>query len=191
MSKKILIIAVSVLVAAFCFAACRSENKTTTQNQNASVTVYDKRGNEVTEKTTKGETAASEKAKKKSDKQNTTAAKKDSWKKNDNGSYSNDKVTVDVSKYSGTSLNDGEELIKSLIKGGLSESEIIANNTSDKSVIYVVSGKKKGSDKTQFFKLEYVQDSSTGYLITYTADNRSDLDGDFSYVTKNYKKLAK
>lgn len=191
MSKKILIIAISAIVVAFCFAACKSETKTTTQNQKSSVTVYDKNGKEVTEKTTKSETtSATVKSKtEKSDK--TTTKKQNSWKKNDNGSYSNDKLTVDVSKYSGTSLNDGEELIKSLIKAGLRDTKIIANNKGDNSVIYIVSGKKKGSDKAQFFKLEYIQDSSTGYLITYTADNQSDLDSDLSYVTKNYKKLAR
>ena len=189
MSKKI-IIALLCLVMLFSFASCKSkkgENVSTTASDTTATTVQSKK-QETTEKT---KSSTEKKAEKSKSKTTTKQTSQSVTKKNDDGTFTINGLKADVVKYSNSSIDDGEHLIKNLIDGGLKNAKIIDSKKADKTIIYIVSGVTSKSDKVYFYKLEYIQDGSDGYLITYRADSQQALNADVSYVTENYKKIAR
>ena len=188
MSKKI-IIALLCLVMLFSFASCKSkkgENVSTTASDTTATTVQSNK-QETTEKTK----SSTEKKSQKSESKTTKQSSQSVTKKNDDGTFTISGLKADVVKYSNSSIDDGEHLIKNLIDGGLKNAKIIDSKKADKTIIYIVSGVTSKSDKVYFYKLEYIQDGSDGYLITYRAPSQQALNADVSYVTENYKKIAR
>lgn len=193
MGRKILIITF-VLTLVLCFASCKAKKSesegATTEAQTTTVVSTQKQ----TEKQTTQK--ASEKPAKKSaiSKKETTAKNSDGeavTKNNSDGTFTFKGVKTDVVKYSGATLDDGKNLIESLIKGAVKDSKILESTRKDNCITYLVSGTNAKTNKTRYFKLQYIQDVSTGYLITFSADSADVFNKDLSYVTDNYKKFAR
>lgn len=189
MSKKVLIALICILLL-LSFASCKSkkaESVSTTASQSTTATTAKSEKQETTEKTqpaTEKQTKKSENTTKKQSSQSVT-------KKNSDGTFTINGIKADVVKYSGSSIDDGEHLVKNLIEGGLKNAKVIDSKKTDNNIIYIVSGATSKSDKVYFYKLEYIQNGSDGYLITYRADSQQALNADVSYVTENYKKIAR
>ena len=187
MSKKILIVTLC-LALLFSFAACKTKKGESVSTTAADTTATTAQAGEKQTTTAKQK---SSKQKQTSKEEKTTKQEKGEsvTKKNSDGTFTIKGVRADVVKYSGASLKDGKQLINNLIEGGLEDAKVLDKKESDNTVIYVISA--KSSDKTCYYTLQYIQDGSTGYLITFKADSREALGQDLSYVTHNYKKLAR
>ena len=196
MLKKILFLTVCFALV-LCFAACKADNSesgntTVTETQTTVAASGKQNEKQTTEAATKKQSEKS-KTTKKSEKSE-SAKKSDSQqvtKKNSDGTFTLKGVKVDVVKYSGASLDDGKQLIENLTKVAVKNGKVLDKTQYDKSIVYILSGTNTKTNKTQFYKLQYIQDGSVGYLITYTADSREALGKDLSYVTDNYKDLAR
>ena len=197
MLKRILVISVCFAIL-LSFASCKAgkgekEKTTVTETQTTTVTQTQKQTEkQTTQPTTKKQTKKSKKSKKskKEDKTEKNTSKAVT-KKNDDGTFNIKGVKVDVVKYSGTDLNNGKKLIESLIKGAIKDATVLDKTRVDNRIAYLISGKDSNTGKTKFYRLQYIQDGSVGYLITYTADSRQAFERDLSYVTDNYKDLAR
>ncbi len=197
MGKKILVITVCAALL-FSFASCKSKKEeavSTTVAATTETTAASKEKQKTKEKqtqssseksqaTTEKQVESGEKSKKQDKSQSVT-------KKNSDGTFSIKGVKVDVVKYSDASLSDGKQLIEKLVEGAVKNGEILDKSETDNSAVYIISGTNKSNSKAQFYKLQYIQDGSEGYLITYTADSREALGQDLNYVTQNYKELAR
>ena len=196
MSKRILVLCVCVAMIV-CFTACKSQKSEGTSSADTTVTA------QVGEKQTTKEQTDSQIKKTESETTKQTESKKSEkkaenkekstvpTKKNSDGTFNYKGVKTDVIKYSGASLADGKELIDNLVDGVMKDAEIIEQSQSDNSVICVLSAKNSKTNKTQYYKLQYIQDGSVGYLITFRADTQNALNQDLTYVTENYKELAR
>lgn len=192
MNRKILIVSIC-FVLLFSFASCKAK-----KSEGVSTTVADTTA--TTAQTTRQQTTARKQQSKKEEQTKSAEKSEKSTKsstsqavttKNSDGTFTIKGVRVDVVKYSGADLKEGKQLIKDLIEGGLKNAKVLDEKQSDNTVIYVLSAKKSASDKTFYYVLQYIQDGSAGYLITFKADSREALGQDLSYVTHNYKKLAR
>ncbi|MBE6818996.1 MAG: hypothetical protein E7517_07575 [Ruminococcaceae bacterium] len=143
----------------------------------------------------KGETATKKGEKTTAKTAEKSAAKKDSatdgWQRTKDGSVVKGEVTADVVNYGKTTVDEGEQLIKELVKAGLSKTKKLSSEKSDRVVTYKYSGKRIGNDDVEYIKFQFIVENGRGYLVTVIAQNQSDMDTDISYLTKNLAKLAK
>ncbi|MBQ6380075.1 MAG: hypothetical protein IJJ41_00545 [Clostridia bacterium] len=125
--------------------------------------------------------------------QKTTAAKDntDGWKKQKDGSYVKGKVSADVVRYGSADVDEGEELIKQLAKGGLEGEKKLSSEKGDSTVTYCYSGKRAGHDNTEFIKFEFIVEKGTGYLVTVIAEKEADMGTDIGYLTSHLAAVAK
>ena len=105
-------------------------------------------------------------------------SKTDGWESQKDGSYE-------------TTLEEGEELIEQLAKGGLQKAKKLSADKSENSVVYKYSGTRLGQEKAEFIKFEFIIEKGTGYLVTVIAANEADMDADIAYLTDNLAKVAK
>ena len=129
----------------------------------------------------------------KSQKSTTKASesKTDGWKQKEAGTVVKGDVSVNVVKYGSATLDEGEELIQQLAKGGLRNAKKLASNKTKSTVVYDYSGQRIGTDKAEFIRFEFTVQKGTGYLVTVIAEKQADLDTDISYIMSNLAKLAK
>ena len=129
----------------------------------------------------------------KSQKSTTKASesKTDGWKQKEAGTVVKGDVSVNVVKYGSATVDEGEELIQQLAKGGLKNAKKLASNKTKSTVVYDYSGQRIGSDKTEFIRFEFTVQKGTGYLVTVIAEKQAGLDTDISYIMSNLAKLAK
>ena len=219
MSKKVLAIVLAAVVAACMFSACKSakggesgkdtgtssasavSGEASTAEGGASDTTA-KKGEAASGKEAQGKDAensgesasAKESGASDSGKQTTTAkgtSKTDGWKKKENGSVVKGDVRANVAKYGKSDLAEGEELIKQLVEAGLKDAEKLGSKKTDNTIIYTFSGKRIGSDTTEYVKFEYIVQKGRGYLVTVIAANEADMNTDISYILNNLAALAK
>ena len=141
------------------------------------------------------EEAATKKGEKTTAKKESKAAAKkadtDGWQSTKDGSVVKGEVTADVVNYGKTTVDEGEQLIKELVKAGLSKTKKLSSEKSGSVVTYKYSGKRMGNDDVEYIKFQFIVENGRGYLVTVIAQNESDMDTDISYLTKNLAKLAK
>lgn len=118
-------------------------------------------------------------------------SKTDGWEPQKDGSYEKGDVSADVVRYGKTTLEEGEELIEQLAKGGLQKAKKLSADKSENSVVYKYSGTRLGQEEAEFIKFEFIIEKGTGYLVTVIAANEADMDADIAYLTDNLAKVAK
>ncbi|MBR0415098.1 MAG: hypothetical protein IJI67_08515 [Clostridia bacterium] len=165
----------------------KSGNSDAKTDSKSKETAGDNSGSKEEATTKKGEKTTAKQEKEAAVKKEDT----DGWQRTKDGSVVKGDVTADVVNYGKTTVDEGEQLIKELVKAGLSKSKKLSSEKSGSVVTYKYSGKRMGNDDVEYIKFQFIVENGRGYLVTVIAQNESDMDTDISYLTKNLAKLAK
>ena len=200
MNQRVLALLLVACIALFALSACKKggsaagENGTTASQ---STEAASKKGSETTTQAGEeaGENNGSSNSAEAGEASTSATTEKsgkntDGWQQQEGGNIIKGDVKVNVVKYGGTTLADGEQLIQELIEGGLDNAKILATQKSDNSVIYKASGTRIGSKTAEYVKFQFVLEKGTGYLVTVMAESEKGLDSDISYILSNLAALA-
>ena len=100
------------------------------------------------------------------------------------------KVTADFDKLSYTSQDKVKQSMEALIQKGLSSAKLTSSVADGKTYTVTGYGVPVNSDTRVYYLLYSVTDKSGTYLVTFSAQQESYLDADFSAVTDNIKELG-